>query len=238
MSMLDRYRKAGGFQQILKLLETCGPQKQEKFLELVRAEDPRWADAIKSKMLDTNRIFSWKDETLAEIFGVLQDITVSVIFINSPQVKERVEKFLTHGRRRKIEDLIGSTKPSAAEISSMNMKMIETVRQMAHDGQLRFDKVDPSLVMDDKFEENLLRPQAAVPLSSASNDTFKIEYDSPPATEPAAPVAAAASGAGDRSVAELTELRRKVADLGRENAVLRHELNVAKNKLDQIKKIA
>jgi regulator of replication initiation timing len=37
---------------------------------------------------------------------------------------------------------------------------------------------------------------------------------------------------------EIQALKKRVAELSKENAVLRHELSLARNKLDQIKKIA
>ena len=66
MAMLDRYKKTGGFNQLLTLLETCGPQKKVKFLEIIRLEDPRWADALEAKMIDLKRFLKWNDSAIAE----------------------------------------------------------------------------------------------------------------------------------------------------------------------------
>lgn len=239
MGMLDRYRKTGGFVQLLALIETCGPSKQEKFLEIVRAEDPRWADAVRVKMLDMNRIYSWNDDTLAEIVGTLQDLTVAIAMHAAPEaVKERINKMLTHGRKRKIDDLYGSNNPSPGELAATHTKIIETVRKMAHDGYIRFDKVDPQLHIDEKFEEMLNKPPQAAPTAlsavpSSSSSDFKIEYET--GAEPAAEADAAPSA---NATAEISSLRKKVTDLSKEVAVLRHELSIARNKLEQIKKIA
>jgi hypothetical protein len=43
---------------------------------------------------------------------------------------------------------------------------------------------------------------------------------------------------GESRLVELQNLKKRVADLSKENATLRHELSMAKSKLDQIKKIA
>lgn len=240
MGMLDRYRKTGGFAQLLSLIETCGPSKQEKFLEIVRAEDPRWADAVKVKMLDMNRIYNWNDDTLAEVIGTLQDLTLAIAMLAAPEpVKERISKMLTHGRKRKIDDLIGSNAPSPGEIAATHIKIIETVRKMAHDGYIRFDKIDPQLHIDDKFEEMLIKPPqvvtSAVSAAPSSSD-FKIEYET--GADPAAGESPTESAGSANATAELGTLRKKVTDLSKEVAVLRHELSIARNKLDQIKKIA
>lgn len=245
MSMLDRYRKTGGFYQLLSLVETCGAAKQEKFLELIKAEDSRWADAVKAKMLDVTRIYAWSDETLAEIVGTLQDLTLAIaLHAATEPLRARLCKSISHGRKRKIDDLFESNKPTPSEIASTHMKIIETVRKMVHDGYLRLDKVDPSLHFDEKFEEELLRPSSTrfataggLAPAATSSSMFQIEYESAPPAAPEAPVKAEAAD-GKGGGAELTTLRSRVESLSKENAVLRHELSIAKNKLDQIKKIA
>ena len=242
MSMLDRYRKPGGFYQLLCLMETCAPAKKEKFLEIIRSESTTWAEAIKAKMLDISRIYSWKDETLAEIFGTLQDLTIAIALIaGDEKLKTRVYGYMTPSRKRKIEDLIGPKKPSPDEIATMHMKIIETVRKMAHDGYIRFDKVDPDLYFDEKIEESLNKAQttAATTLTSSKSE-FSIEYENSEGA-PSADAQEASAPSGENSearTAEIIALKKKMADMSKENAVLRHELSVAKNKLEQIKKIA
>lgn len=260
MSMLDRYRKPGGFYQLLALVETCGLQKQEKFLEIIRAEDPRWADALRTKMIDINRIYSWNDETIAEIVGTLQDLTLAVaLHAASPEVRARILKLLSHGRKRKIDDLFGTAKPSPSEVAAMHVKILETVRKMAHDGFLRFEKFDAPLAIEDEIEDMLNKPAGAAAgaaagsagshattspaaaATHASASMFKIDYGDAPQ-----PAEADRDGHDDKhesretapSSLELAALKKKLVDLSKENAVLRHELSVARTKLEQIKKIA
>jgi len=250
MGMLDRYRKPGGFFQLLSLIETCGPAKQEKFLEIIGAEDARWSDAVRTKMLDVNRIYSWPDETLAEIIGTLQDLTLAIALHAAPDlVKARINTMLTHGRRRKIGDLYGSNNPTAGELAATHLKIIETVRKMAHDGFLRFEKIDPALYLDEKTEDALLKPPSLIPLSTSaapsfSSSDFKIEYETPVGSADSVPAEGVEkiTEKGNESTvthtAELSTLRKKVTDLGKEVALLRHELSIARTKLEQIKKIA
>ena len=68
MSMLSRYKRAGGFVQLLSLIETSGPSKREKFLEIIRGESSSWGEAIERHSLSIDRIFSWPDEVITEIF--------------------------------------------------------------------------------------------------------------------------------------------------------------------------
>ncbi len=236
MGMLDRYRKSGGFIQLVMLLETCGPAKQEKFLELVRQEAPNWADEIKTKMIDINRVYSWNDEALAEIVGTLQDLCLAVaIHAAVEPMKSRLLGMLSHGRKRKIDDLLGRTPPTPAEISTMHMKIVETVRKMANDGFLRFDKVDPTLIIEDDIEDKLDKISLT---ETSSSSMFTIEYEGGAEHSEKHDAPAANDGTSEARLAEISQLRKKLADASKEVAVLRHELSIARGKLEQIKKIA
>jgi flagellar motor switch protein FliG len=238
MSMLDRYRKPGGFLQLLALVETCATAKQEKFLELIRAEDAKWADSIKSKMLDINRINSWNDVAFAEVIGILQDLTVATaLHGSSPDIRQRIYATLSQGRRRKIDDLYERSVPSASEIAGQQMKIVETVRRMAQDGVLRFERFDPQLCIDEKLEELLNR--TGEPIQEAVITEFKIQYEPEhqPAAEPPKAAAPAAT-ATTPSSSELVALKKKLADLNKENTALRSENTTLKSKLEQIKRIA
>lgn len=239
MSMLDRYRKPGGFYQLVSLVETCAPAKKEKFLELIRAESSAWAEAVKEKMLDIPRIYSWSDETLAEVFGTLQDLTVALSLHSADEtLKSRVFGYMTQGRKRKIDDILSTHTPTPNEIAATHVKIIETVRKMAHDGYLRFEKIDPVLHFDEKFEDELNKSDHGT--ASILKGDFTIEYDTevPGEGEESSAASHSSTADNDTRTAEILSLKRKVLDMSKENAVLRHELSIAKNKLEQIKKIA
>jgi FliG C-terminal domain len=240
MGMIDRYRKPGGFVQLVSLVETCPTSKQEKFMEIIRSEDPRWADLVRTKLLSMDRIYSWKDDVLHEIFGTLQDLTVAVaLHAANDSLRPRLMTYFTHGRKRKIEDLFGSQMPSQQEIAATHMKIIETVRKMEQDGSIRFENFDPTMVIDDDIEVMLSKapmPNEGKEDSGLHFGGFEVDtgihhnfevISSTPADQ----------GAESR-VMEIQALKKRVAELSKENAVLRHELSLARNKLDQIKKIA
>lgn len=234
MSTLDRYKKTGGFVQLLSLLETSAPSKREKFFELIRSESPQWADTLKMKMLDLPRIYTWSDDTLAEIVGTLQDLTLAVaIHAAEDPMKARLLSLLTHSRRRKVEDLVQTQNPSSNEVATTHAKIVETVRKMSNDGHIRFEKFDPDLAIEEDIEDKIGRgaignhgPSVHTIHSVPVHDTHAIESTHEPHSD-----------TGDR-VVEIQALRKKLAEVSKENAVLRHELSLAKNKLEQIKKIA
>lgn len=252
--MLDRYKKTGGFLQLLNLLETSGPQKQERFLEIIRQEDPRWADTLTAKIIDLNRILTWSDSAISEVTGAMLDINLAAIlsWVTAEQ-RERLLSTLGNIKRRKVLDLYeGSNKPSAADVAASFNKMYETVRRLAQEGTLRFDKIDPLLHIDNDIEERLKQgktiigvpefsesfgaKQAAAPAAPSSPN-------SPPTLQVVTSLDAKAWATADHKVppeveAELSGLRKRVASLQAENGALRQELAVAQGKLEQIKKIA
>ena len=259
MSMLDRYRKPGGFLQLLALIEACPISKQEKLLEVVALEDLRWSETVRAKMLSIDRIYGWNDETLAEIFGALQDLTVAVALSVAPaDFKNRITGFFAQSRLRKIDELLSSKGATPAEVSSTHLKIIEAVRKMGTDGFLRFEKIDPALVVLEGIDD-FLAQQPAMPSRVQSQPPTRLRVAPSPVAENAqlqvevngATIVSTsvnsqlasqsnsqAIDSNESRVVELQNLKKRVADLSKENATLRHDLSLAKSKLDQIKKIA
>jgi hypothetical protein len=277
MSMLDRYRKPGGFVQLLALIETCPLSKQEKLLDVISQEDRRWSETVRAKMLSIDRIYAWSDDTLAEIFGTLQDLTVAVaLSVAAPELKLRITGFFSHGRIRKIDELLTSKGPTPAEVGTTHLKIIEAVRKMGSDGFLRFENIDPVLVINEDIDDYLAHPPVpgdvaslkkfttAQPKSAAQqvahsqvqsqsptrprvlhsyshmseHGTTQVEVNGVLSASSTTHTASHATDASESRVVELQNLKKRVADLSKENATLRHELSMAKSKLDQIKKIA
>ncbi len=232
MAMLERFRKPGGFIQLVALIETCPPLKQEKLLDTVASEDRVWAELVRLKMLSIERILGWDDESLTLIFGTLQDLTVAVaISAAAEPLKTRLHSFVSHGRRRKIDDTYADKVPTDGEVSATHTKIIERVRKMGIDGEIRFEKCDPALAIEDNIDDQLARP-------SGPDSKPKLVHSYSPIAILQAAGATPKSEPPESLSAEAPALRKRVEELRKENAILRHELAVAKSKLDQIKKIA
>lgn len=229
MSMLGRYRKKGGFLQLLNLIETCGPQKQEKFLKMIEEEDSRWADAIKSKMISIKKMFSWDDNTVAEIAGRLNDLTLAtVLHALDDTAKEKVYRMIGHSRKKKLEDVMGDKIPNQAEVSTVMMQILTEVRQMIDNGYIYLEKIDPNLVVEADIEEKL-----------GANTLYTINHGTPVTNATAAQVAAQANDLRPgASVTEIENIKKKMAQLFAENKDLKDKLHQAENKLAQIRKIA
>lgn len=269
MAMLDRYKKNGGFNQLLTLLETCGVQKQQKFLEIVRQEDPRWADALVAKMIDLNRVMSWNETAIGEVTNAMLEINVAAVLKTLPQEKSsRVLGTLAHIKRRKVEELMETTNPSAGETATSINKLFETVRRLMAEGILRMDKIDPIMFVDSDIEDRLAQCKDIVGVPSFA-DSMAAHAMRPPSEEtPHTGTFSTLTGTHKSSdhhdhsplkvvtsldqqawsendvkdikaaQQELTVLRRKVLDLQKENGLLKQEVAQLKSRMEQIRKLA
>lgn len=235
--MLDRYKKQNGFNQLLNLIETSGKQKQEQFLNLIKAESPLWEETIRRKLLSVDKILSWEGAYLSEIFTRVQPLTLATALRDLPKDRyESVMSCLSMGDRRKIQQVIDETKPTPAEVSTCMMKLISETRGMIKDGILKMDKVDPELAVPEDIEERLASGSVGMPKVEASGSSS--------ATVAASPAGEAPADAGGlrfelRADSGDTEhLKKKVNQLVAENTSLKHEVAVLRGKLEQIKKIA
>jgi hypothetical protein len=230
--MIDRYRKSGGFLQLLNVIETCGITKQEKFLKIIEEEAPAWGEAIRKKMISIHRIFAWSPEALAEVISRLPSLTIAVAVHGlTPQQVEKLDKIMTLGQKRKVEEHNGTAKPTLNEISAAFIKIITDVREMVHHGILKLDKIDPELYVDEDIEDRLL---------GGSASTVNPVHEEAKAKEPAELVfdldrLRASSGSHPE---EVEALKKKVKYLNTEMESLRREHRILQDKLAQIRKIA
>ena len=228
MGMLDRYKKKGGFSQLLQLLETSPSAKREQFLELIGGESPAWEDALRKRVLTISRVYGWEAQYLVEILTRVQPLTIaSALHGNPPEQIEQVLSCLPPISKRKITDLMAESNPSAAEKATCISKVLSEVRGFISQGILRLDKVDPELHVPENVEELLNVNAFAVP-TFESEEVTKVDQST-------------SSGAEAAAVAHQDEvdfLRRKMNHLTAEVNALKHENSVLKDKLNQIKKIA
>ena len=156
MSMLNRFRKPGGFQQLLTLMESCDQQKKQNLLQLVGVEDPGWAFLVKTKSLSFERIMSWPVIVLMEITPHLPDRALMTAYHmaealakrSSSDCHERWLKSLPVLKAKEIYNLAQSSSINPIEHHSTTVKIIQTVRELEAKGQIRFSNFDPTLEID------------------------------------------------------------------------------------------
>jgi len=264
--MLDRYKKSGGFLQLVKLLEGFGKEKKEKFLKLVEAEDPMWAEILDSKLLSIERILGWSDVAVAEITTRMHDKNMAAVLHGiSAEKKDHLLSIVGTSDRTRFENALDEIKPSAGEISASMVMMLEQTRELISKKYLKLEDIDPDMIIPDDIEEHISSGgYLAKRVSSSSNSSERtaLERDpriasdragagsldkeemSHPLSSDRRPedvttsVAQTAKAAMTENHGEIDLLKRKVINLTKENSLLKKENQALANRLDQIKKIA
>lgn len=225
MSMIERYRKPGGFLQLLNLIETTGKDKQEKFLKMIADESPLWETEVRKRLLTVDKILGWNATYLAEIFPRVQPIQLAMIAGSLPPEKLQVfMHVLNFKERRQVEDILKEKKPNPGEVTSGIMKLFAEIRKMEAEGSLKFEKFDQEMVVPEDIEEKLGRGFAV--------------HVSDKEVQEAMPAASGGAGVPSAILEELSTLRKKLVSLTQENLKLQSDNKAMKDKLDQIKKIA
>ena len=215
---LLRYRKPGGFKQLVSLIETFGPQKKEKFLEMIDAEGPAWGEALRAKMLTIDRIFKWPDDTVERVFKRLPTKSLAYVLDSmKPEQKAKIATKFSQADIRRLEDVMSQNSPKPEEVASVWVKVIEYARQMLIEGELHADKMnDPELAIPADIE-TLLESHVSVAGGAGSKTSPSLGSEIP---------------------AEVLSLQRKFNAVLAENKALKDEIQTLKSKLEQIRIIA
>lgn len=261
MSSLQRYKKSGGFIQLVSLIETFGPQKREKFLEMIELESRPWCLALREKILTMERMLFWPDDQIVEVFRQLPVKSFAyAMSALKPEHQQRLEALLQSPERRRLAEAMSENKPTADEIASVLVKVIEVARKKLSAKEIQ--PGDELLQIPEDIEQLLEQrngpwspgagarpkpPQGPIASSPSVGAAAK-----PPenvqvkiAVVPAAsvnsanmPPAATPAPAASASLAEVEHLRKTLGSALKENQTLKEELRIAKEKLEQIRKIA
>src|SRR5471030_747446 len=84
MSMLVRYRKPGGIQQLVALLESCITKKRESLLTTICAEDNQFGIMVRSKLLTPEKIFKWDPLIVCEATTRMGERTLAICLKGMP----------------------------------------------------------------------------------------------------------------------------------------------------------
>lgn len=244
MSMLARYKKKGGFFQLVQLIETSNLKKREQFLSLIKEESPIWESEIRKKILSTEKVLSWESNIISEVISRLPILTLSTILLSrSKEDYDKLYAILSFADQRKIQDSSASA-PNAGEVQTSENKLLAEVRNLISLGTIKLEKIDPSLIIHDNIEETLESGNQQNILNSVlenSSPEINLTEISTKTNE-----VASSTNSGDNSSKVLTQkeiqdfdlLKKKVLQISNELIELKKENTILKDKLEKIKKIA
>ena len=222
MAMVDRYKKSGGFVQLIQVIETCNSKKREQFMNIINEESPIWAEALNQKSLSFDKIVNWKADVLLDVVASVNSLAMSAALKSlSNEVLAMFLEKLSHQERRKFETYLQEANPNPNEIASSVLKIVSETRLLLIQGTLKADKIDLNLVIPEEFESMLEKSeqrQAGTAAMEVTQSGF--------------------NAAASNSSADMDKLQKKVILLSKELQTLKQENIVMKDKLDKIKKIA
>ncbi|MGE3974471.1 MAG: FliG C-terminal domain-containing protein [Bdellovibrionales bacterium] len=150
MSMLTRYRKPGGFAQLVLLIEGCNQKKQKQLMDLILVEDKSWHQKIQDNILTREKLLALPPELTNEIFSRVPDKVLSFILHSlTPEQREKATATLTHFKKKALEELMGGAAPSVGDIEAAFMHVFKKVRDLEKDGTISFLKLAPALSLSE-----------------------------------------------------------------------------------------
>jgi flagellar motor switch protein FliG len=151
MSMLARYRKPGGFGQLVMLIEGCNPKKQTQLMGLIELEDKDWHHRIKETMLTREKLLAAPSEVTNEVFSRVPDkVLTYVLHAMTPEQREKVMATFNHFKTKAINESLGGTPPSPGDIEAAFMQVFKKVRELEKDRTINFDKYYPVVSLTEK----------------------------------------------------------------------------------------
>jgi len=141
MSMLARYRKTGGFEQLRALLESSLSKKREMLFKAIEGEDKEWAALLKASMLTFEKIGNWDPLLISEATSRMGDKALAVLMVGRPEeIFNRFTHTFRDMKKRDIKTIMENLKPTPVETESALIKLFEKVRELEKEGSLRLDK--------------------------------------------------------------------------------------------------
>ena len=207
---------------------------------MIEQESPAWGKTLREKMITFDRIFSWPEQVIVEIFKNLQPKTMAfAIHGLKEDQKAKVMQYFSLSEKRRLNDMLGESNPKPEEIASTLVKVIEQTRKMLKNRELHPDKFDDKLHISEDIESRL--EDAASHHQFSAMSSTKAEEKKPQALSvvPATSFASAPPTSADvQAGADVTLLQKKVAQLMKENKTLKDDLTSANEKLDQIRRMS
>ncbi len=156
MGMIDRYRRRGGFVQLLNTIETSTKDKQEKFMAMIHEENPQWAKALSEKILTVEKVFSWQPELLCEIFPRIPTLQLGALLSHVPE-QWKIICLTTLGpkERRMVDEQMSLKKATPGEFQSAVMKLFNEIRRFEAEGIFKFERILPEMAIPENIEEQL-----------------------------------------------------------------------------------
>jgi flagellar motor switch protein FliG len=147
MSMLARYRKPGGIQSLITLLESCVTKKREALLATICAEDKDFGTVVRSRIITPEKVFKWNPLAVSEVTTRMAERTLAICLKGMPPEAFTIATHTMRDmKKREVSNFLEVLKPTAVEIETAQIKLVETVRLLEKEGSLKLDENDQPIM--------------------------------------------------------------------------------------------
>lgn len=152
MSMLARFRKPGGFVQLLQLIESCEGEKQKNLIQLIATEDPGWASLVKAKQLTYQKVLTWPQPHLALVLENLPYRTLRALVAGSQSDQRDVlSRTLSPSLWSRLLKDLDETKLEPNEYKVAQLKLFGAIRELDQEGKIKLTSIDHRLELDPRL---------------------------------------------------------------------------------------
>jgi len=145
MSMLARYKKAGGILELVKLIEDSGEPKRSQLLNMIRTEDPQFAAMVEGRLFSYEQLRTLPENTLAEIIAATPPKFVAVALSGeNAEFVTLCEKCLgkAFNEYKMEKETLASQAPTPAQIEAAQRKLVGSARKLEAEGAIKLPGSD------------------------------------------------------------------------------------------------
>lgn len=150
---ISKYKRPGGFAQLLHLLESSPASSQEILLRAVAKEDPGWAHLLKVKALSIEKIARWPTSVLEIILPDLSPsaLALAINSLENASTREKILAVLPSPQAQRVLVAMENKNFTDDEVASSVLVLIQHIRSLEGRRVLRFEEFAPELVIDKKL---------------------------------------------------------------------------------------
>ena len=150
---LAKYKKPGGFLQLIQLVEASPPSAQQKIMRMIAAEDPGWALLVQKKMLKVDRVLTWPTWVLEKVFSEIPTFQIAhILQAAQPHLRDRVYEVLGAKQAEVVKgELAKIPLPSEDQIHAAVIKLMQGIRSLEGRRLIRFEEFDESVLIDKRL---------------------------------------------------------------------------------------
>jgi flagellar motor switch protein FliG len=166
MGLLQRFKKPGGMEKLVELIESSESKVRENILAQIREEDAEFTAQVEAQLFFWPDIFKLDDMTLTDILTAvpLKTLATAMFFLEDHQKQQLLDR-LDHQTQAKIreEQEAQGTNVQKGIVATSRQKVIETARELEGQGRIQLRKKGPGGVVMSVTASSAPTPAAAAP---------------------------------------------------------------------------